>query len=149
MRKFQHPRLMKVDPKYVRCEQMEGDEIWRNGVMHFNVSRIIDDIESGKLSVIQEKIDVKKWNRTHSPGVINEEHMPNVVFSKPIIQAEIRHDMFVLIDGNHRMEKAKREGLEFIDSYKLSGEQLSHYLTSVERYQTYVRYWNSKLEEHP
>lgn len=128
---------------------MIGEEIWRNGIMHFNVSRIIDDIESGKLRVIRETIDVKKWSRIHSSSVINEEHMPNVVLSRPIIQAEIRHDMFELIDGHHRLEKAKREGLEFIDSFKLSGEQLSRYLTSVERYQTFVKYWNNKLQEYP
>lgn len=57
--------------------------------------------------------------------------------------------MFELIDGHHRLEKAKREGLEFIDSFKLSGEQLSRYLTSVERYQTFVKYWNNKLQEYP
>ncbi len=140
---------MKVDAEYVPCEQIIGEEIWRNGIMHFNVSRIIDDIESGKLRVIRETIDVKEWTRFHSYCVINEEHMPNIVLSKPVIQAEIRYGKFELIDGHHRMEKAKREGLEFIDSYKLSGEQLSHYLTSVNRYQTYFRYWNSKLEEYP
>lgn len=30
--------------------------------------------------------------------------------------------MFEIIDGNHRMERAFREGVEFIDSYKLKGD---------------------------
>ncbi|MBC2579160.1 hypothetical protein [Clostridium sp. DJ247] len=44
--------------------------------------------------------------------------MPKVNVKKTVIQAEIRPNKFEVIDGKHRMERAYREGLEFIDSYK-------------------------------
>ncbi len=148
MRRKQHyKREMKVDPDFVPCELQVEEECYRNGFFNFNISRMIEDIESGKLAVIRERIDVEKWRKNHCEGVINEKHMPNVVLSKPVIQAEIRHDMFEIIDGHHRIEKAYREGIPFVDSYKLMGEQLPQYLTRKESYISYINYWNSKLQE--
>lgn len=53
--------------------------------------------------------------------------------------------MFEIIDGNHRMEKAYRENVEFINSYKLKGEQLLIFFIDKRRYEAFVKYWNSKL----
>ncbi len=61
------------------------------------------------------------------------------------IQAEIRPGMFEIIDGNHRMERAYRDSVEFVDSYKLRGEQLLLYFADVRGYKAFVEYWNSKL----
>ncbi len=147
-RKLQHhEREMKIDPNFIPCELQYDEECYANGFFHFNISRIIEDIESGKLVVAKEQIDVVYWHRRYGVGVINEEHMPNVVLTKPVILAEIRHDMFEIIDGHHRIEKAHREGVAFIDSYKLMGEQLPQYLTSVDRYKSYINYWNDKLQD--
>jgi hypothetical protein len=65
--------------------------------------------------------------------------------TKAIIQAEIRSGMFSIIDGNHRIEKAFRDGILFIYSYKLRGEQLIPYFMKLEGYEAFVDYWNSKL----
>ena len=43
------------------------------------------------------------------------------------------------------MERAYREGLEFVSSYKLKGEQLLPYFADVSGYRAFVEYWNSKL----
>lgn len=59
---------------------------------------------------------------------IQYEYLPTVDVANPVIQAEIRPGIFEIIDGNHRMERAYREELEFIDSYKLRGEQFCHIL---------------------
>lgn len=146
-RKQHHKREMKIDPDFVPCKLQDEEECYANGFFHFNISRMVEDIESGKLAVVRERIDVENWRRRHGKGVINEEHMPNVVLSKPVIQAEIRHDMFEIIDGHHRIEKAHRDGIPFVDSYKLKGEQLPQYLTRKESYIAYINYWNSKLQE--
>ncbi len=142
-----HEREMKIDPNFVPHEVAENGEIYRNGFFHFNISRMIEDIESGKLVVAKERIDVVNWRRRHNKGVINEEHMPNVVLSKPVIQAEIRHDMFEIVDGHHRIEKAIRDGIQYVDSYKVMGEQLPQYITSDARYRSYINYWNDKLQD--
>ncbi len=51
-----------------------------------------------------------------------------------------------LIDGNHRMEKARRMGEETILAYKLNVKQHLIFLTEKEAYQSYVEYWNGKCK---
>ncbi len=138
---------MKIDPDFMPCEVKDNDEIFPNGIFLFNISRMLEDIDSGELVVLREKIDVMEWFRTHCDGSINEGYMPDVELSRPVIQAEIKHDRFEIIDGNHRMTKALRDGILFVDSYKILGEQLPQYLTSVERYKSYINYWNDKLKD--
>jgi hypothetical protein len=65
--------------------------------------------------------------------------------TKTILQAEVSPGMFTIIDGNHRIEKAFRDGMLYIHSYKLRGEQLIPYFMKVEGYEAFVVYWNSKL----
>ncbi len=134
---------MKADPHFTPCEAREGDEFFPNGIFEFNISRIIEDIEYGKLIVVKEALNVKEWaGRFFS---INEEHMPNVKLGKPIILAEIAPERFNIIDGHHRLEKANREGVPTIEAYKLLAEQHIKYLTTENAYLSYVDYWNGKL----
>jgi len=72
--------------------------------------------------------------------------LPSVDLNKTVLQAEIRAGTYNIIDGNHRMEKARREGVEWIDSYKIKGEQLVPYFIKKKGYEAFVEYWNSKLE---
>lgn len=45
------------------------------------------------------------------------------------------------------LEKAHRENVEFIKSYKLKGEQLIDYFIDSRGYQSFVPYWNSKIRD--
>jgi hypothetical protein len=107
---------------YQPLPTFEGDVIFRNGIFLFNISSILDDIIAGNLEVEQEQIDVVEWFNTHWHGRINEEHLPSVQVNQAIVQAEISPGMFSIIDGNHRIEKAFRDGVPYIHSYKLRGE---------------------------
>jgi hypothetical protein len=78
---------------------------------------------------------------------INESHIDLVDISKPLILAEISPGRFNLIDGNHRLEKARRMGVKFIQVYRLSVEQHIRFLTSEKAYVAYIEYWNSKVKE--
>ncbi len=138
-------RKLKIDPNFTPCELKYDEECYPNGIFRFNISRIIEDIESGKLQVVKELIDVPLWYRNHCMGKVNEDHMPNVVLSQPIIQAEIKSGFFEIIDGYHRMEKARREKIQYVDSFKLMGPQLINYFIDEKGYQAYVRYWNDWL----
>lgn len=81
----------------------------------------------------------------HFHGLIDENHLPKVDITKPVIQAEIRPGRYEIIDGNHRLEKAYRDNIETINSYKLKGEQLVKYFIETRGYEAFVEYWNSKL----
>lgn len=132
--------------KYTPLATNDGDEIYPNGIFKFNISRILEHIATGKLRAMKAPINVIEWFKTHSGGSINEDHLPVVDITKPVLQAEIRPGMFEIIDGNHRMEKAYRDKFEFVNSYKLKGEQLLPFFVDKRGYDAFVEYWNSKLD---
>lgn len=88
---------------------------------------------------------MKDWFNTHFRSSVNESHLPKVDINKPVLQAEIRPCMFVIIDGNHRIEKAYRDNVDFIKSLKLNGEQLLAFIADKQGYEAFIDYWNSKL----
>ncbi|REJ07734.1 hypothetical protein [Halobacillus trueperi] len=140
-------RELRLNADYTPLPVYEGDEIYPNGIFNFNITRMYEHIIDGKLCVEKELINVREWFKTHFHGAINEDYLPSVDIDRPVIQAEIRPGMFEIIDGNHRMEKAYREGVPYINSYKLRGEQLVPYFQNKGGYITFVDYWNAKLRE--
>jgi hypothetical protein len=66
--------------------------------------------------------------------------------SRPILLAEIAPDRYNVVDGNHRVAKARREGLRCIPAHRLQCPEHVAFLTSTRAYETYVEYWNSKLD---
>ncbi|MFK7848490.1 MAG: ParB/Srx family N-terminal domain-containing protein [Rhodothermales bacterium] len=77
---------------------------------------------------------------------INESHVDSVDISQPVILAEISPGHYNLIDGNHRMEKARRLKMKRISAYRLKAEQHVGFLTSKKAYLVYIDYWNGKLK---
>jgi len=138
-------RKLKLDKNYIPIPANKGDEIYRNGIFNFNISKMLEHITTGKLDAKEEIINVSEWVKKHFHGSVNEEHMPTVDITKPVLQAEIRPGVFEIIDGNHRIEKACRNDVKFVNSYKLNGEQLVAYFADVRGYKAFVEYWNSKL----
>jgi len=138
-------RKLKPNKQFMPCVVNEDEEIFRLGIFELNISRMIEDIESGKVHVEKEDIHVEEWFNKHCRSSVNEDYLPMVANSKPVIQAEIRPGMYEIIDGHHRLEKSFREGIKTVKSYKLTGEQLLSYFTDVKAYLSYVDYWNSKL----
>ncbi len=78
--------------------------------------------------------------------MFKEDHLATVDVTKPIIVAEISPGRYNVIDGNHRMEQARRLGMEKISAYKISPEQHMQFLTTEKGYFAYVEYWNGKLK---
>ncbi|WP_017186157.1 hypothetical protein [Alkalibacillus haloalkaliphilus] len=138
-------RNLTYNKSYVPLPCHEGDEVYRNGIFRFNISRIMEHIDAGSLTVKRERINVEDWFNTHWRTTVNEDHLPTVDITRPVIQAEIRPGTYTIIDGNHRIEKADREGVPYVDSYKVQGEQLVPYFINSDGYKAFVDYWNSKL----
>lgn len=138
-------RKLKLIKNYMPCMAIENEEIFRNGIFQFNISRILEHIIAGNIDVEREDVSTIDWYRTHLHGSIDEDHLPSVDITKPILQAEVRLGIYEIIDGNHRLEKAYRNNIKIANSYKLNGEQLVEYFTDIRGYQAFVEYWNSKL----
>ena len=135
--------MLMFDKDFTSCPVKDGDEIFQNGFFDFNITKMIDFIHSNPTDFVAEEVSVDEFPREFSS--INEEHIEKVQIHEPVILAEISPDRYNLIDGNHRMDKARRSGIEHMKAYRLSVQQHIRFLTSMQAYKAYVEYWNSKL----
>jgi hypothetical protein len=136
-------RALKFDKHFTPCPVVDGDEIFQNGFFDFNITKMIEFIRAQPNTFATEEVSVDDFPREFSS--INEEHMEKVQIAEPVILAEIAPGRYNLLDGNHRMDKARRLGIERIRAYRLSVEHHIRFLTSTKAYKAYVEYWNSKL----
>ncbi len=138
-------RLLKIDEDFTPCSVADGDELFPNGIFVFNITKIIEFIQKNSDCILCVEVAVSDFCRDFSS--IDECHVETVDIFKPVILAEISPGIFNLIDGNHRMEKARRLGIKNIRAYKLDVAQHMKFLTSKKAYAIYVDYWNSKLKK--
>jgi hypothetical protein len=129
-------------------EANPGDEVFANGIFHFNISKILSDIKDGSIKFQSETILLEDWFRKNlRPSNLDEKHLLKVDISRPILLAEISPARYSIIDGNHRIEKAFREGKRSIKCYKVSSRQLLDYFTDKTGYLSYLDYWNGKVRD--
>ena len=139
-------RKLKVDPGFIPCPAVTGDEHYPNGIFVFNISEMLKYIRDHPGEIALEEVQVSDIDSSGS--TIDEAYMDSVDLSKPVILAEIAPGRYNLIDGHHRIEKAVRMGLKSIKAYKFHAEQHIRFLTEKRGYFAYVEYWNDKLD-HP
>ena len=138
-------KILKSDNAFIPCPVAIGDELFPNGIFEFNITKIIEYIQENPDSIPMEEVAVSDFFKDYSS--INEPHVDSVEISKPVILVEISPERYNLIDGNHRMEKARRMGINSIQAYKLNAEQHIRFLTSKKAYEAYIEYWNIKIKE--
>ncbi len=120
----------------------DGDEMYPNGIFVFNITKMAEFIQNQNITC--EEIIIRDFSRGSSK--FKEDHVETVDVTKPVIVAEISPGRYNVIDGNHRMEKARRLGIEKIQAYKLKPEHHLKFLTTEKGYLAYIEYWNSKLK---
>ena len=130
------------DKYFVPCPVDAGDELYPNGIFEFNITKMIVYIDKNPADIKFEMAAVADFPREFSS--LDELHVDNVDISRPVIMAEISPGQYNLIDGNHRMEKAKRMGIKSVPIYKVKAEQHIKFLTTRKGYEAYIEYWNSK-----
>jgi hypothetical protein len=133
---------LKFSKRFIPCPVDDGDEMYPNGIFVFNITKMADFIRNNRFPC--EEILVKDY-RSYSK--FNEEHLPTVDLTKPVIVAEISPGRYSVIDGNHRLEKARRLGLEKLPAYRVTAEQHLRFLTTEQGYRAYIEYWNGKLKD--
>ena len=137
-------KMLRVDNDFTPCPVAAGDELFPNGIFVFNITKMLEYVQKNPDSITLEQVAVSDFFEGFSS--INEAHMDSVEISQPVILAEISPGQYNLIDGNHRMEKARRMGIKKLPAYKLHVDQHVIFLTSTKAYVTYVEYWNRKLK---
>ena len=138
-------KKFKVNKYFSPCPISDGDEVYRNGIFEFNITKMIEWIRKDPGDIRLEAVAVKDFCKEFSS--IDEAHVDQTDISRPVIFAEIAPGQYNLIDGNHRMEKARQMGLVSLMAYRLNVEQHMKFLTDKNAYVSYVEYWNSKLDD--
>ena len=136
-------KKLKIIKSFEPCPVDDGDEMYPNGIFNFNITKMAEFIQNQKITC--EEVLVRDYSRGSSK--FKEDHLNAVDVAKPVIVAEISPSSFNVIDGNHRMEKARRLELEKLKAYKLCPELHMQFLTTEKGYLAYIEYWNSKLKE--
>jgi hypothetical protein len=141
--RFNKAEKLKENNKFRPCPVNDGDELYPNGIFVFNITKMNEHVENNPDKFDLVEIAVADFPKSFSS--INETHVGSVNVSRPVILAEISPGHYNLIDGNHRVEKARRTGKSHQLAYKLNVHQHIKFLTEKEAYLSYVEYWNGKI----
>jgi len=133
-----------ADDSFTPCPINDDDELFPNGIFMFNITKLLEHIEKNPNEIDLVKVEVADFSRSFSS--IDESHVDSVEVSRPVILAEIAPGHYNLIDGNHRMEKARKMRTKSIFAYKLNVKQHLKFLTEKEAYLAYIEYWNRKVK---
>lgn len=139
-------RRIGLDKGFIPAVVDDGDELFANGIFVFNVSKMQKFLEANPDTFPIEQVEVEAL-RNCASGRSDEETIRGADLSVPIILAEISPGRFNVIDGNHRMERAGREGIKTIPVRRIRPAHHVAFLTSGKAYVAYVEYWNSKIDE--
>ena len=139
------PITLKLDEKFRPCPVDEGEEVYPNGIFHFNISRLLaflDDHPARFAIVLIALTEIANYDDSH----LDEATVCSADLSRPILLAEISPGLFNVIDGNHRVAKARRDSMPTVRARRIRCPDHIQFLTSVIAYQKYVEYWNSKIQ---
>ena len=155
--KFRY-REMVYRPDFYEFRIDDREEWFPNGIFTYNVSRLIKDLAADDNEkdlktpwlnkAVRIKVPVAETIRQcHGLGRLEEAHIKAADLERPLIFIELAPDSFNLIDGRHRLEKARREGIIELPAWMVDAHAAVRYLGSEQEYSRYVEYWNYKIED--
>lgn len=121
------------------------DELFPNGLFEFNITKLIAHLGANPVNFPIEEVALDTlWE---SSSNLSEAAIQAANLSVPIILAEISPGRFNVVDGNHRVAKARHNGAKSLPAYLVRPDQHHRFLTSINAYTKYVEYWNSKVAD--
>ena len=90
-----------------------------NGILIWDVTSILEDIEQHPDSYTIQTLSTALL-ADHNDARVSHTRAMASDLTKPLVVAELSKDHLLLIDGNHRLHKARALGLENIPCYYLS-----------------------------
>jgi len=128
------PVKLRINSQFQPCEAAEREEIFRNGVFEFNISRLIAFIDAHPGHFALESVPVCDLP-CYGDDNLDEETIRGADLSRPILQAEIAPDHFGVIDGHHRIARARREKVQSLPTYRIPCPHHVDFLTSTLAYE--------------
>lgn len=135
---------LELDKTFQPCPAEPGDELFPNGIFEFNITRLLSFIEANVDRFPIERVGIADIPNYGSER-LDEETIRTADLLRPILLAEISPGRFNLIDGHHRVAKARREAVGTLPAHRVSCPFHVRFLTSTRAYERYVDYWNGKL----
>lgn len=139
------PRLRR-DKRFAPCAIETGHEFFANGIFEFNITRILEFLDADGVRYPVESITVSSIPDFGGER-LNEATVRSADLNRPILLAEISPERFNVIDGHHRIARARREGVLSIPARRIRCPAHLAFLTSARAYECYVEYWNGKVKE--
>ena len=112
---------IKANKNFQPLSQDEKDEFYQNGAFVFNITKLQRFIKANPHTFQAEEVSVASV-KTFFSSNFNEATIQVANIAEPILLAEIAPDRFNVIDGNHRLERAYRDGASKILAYKVPAE---------------------------
>lgn len=100
---------LKLDRKFQPCPTETGDELYRNGIFIFNITRLLAFVGAHADAFPVESVELADIPDYGSDGRLDKEAVCAAGLLRPILFAEIAPGRYNLIDGHHRVAKARRE----------------------------------------
>ena len=140
------PLRLKINGKFQPCPVEEGDEAFQNGIFEFNITRLLAfiDAQAERFPInLMAVADIPDYGGSR----LDEQAVHSADLLRPVLLAEIAPGRYSLIDGNHRVAKARLDGVPRILARSILCPEHVPFLTSTFAYEKYLEYWNSKLPE--
>ena len=87
-----------------------GDEMYPNGIFEFNITRLLAFVQEHADRFLVERVELSEFRDYGKSPHLNEETVRLADLSRPILLAEMAPGRYSVIDGNHRLAKARRQG---------------------------------------
>lgn len=144
MRSIRNPLELKYAKTFKPLPKEDGDEFRRNGIFEFNVTKLFAHVKAHPDAFAPEQIMLDTLYVSSDAG-LDEETIQRADTKSPILLAEIAPGGFNVIDGNHRVARARRDGMASLPGYRVGPKVHIQFLTSETVYRAYIEYWNGKL----
>ena len=140
---------LQLNRQFKPCAAEPGDELYPNGIFEFNVTRLLAFVQAHTKRFPIELVELTDIPDYGGGDNLDEAAILACDLSRPILLAEIAPGHHNLIDGHHRLAKARRRGLRHVPAYRVRCPEHVGLLTSTRAYETYVEYRNSKVDPLP
>lgn len=140
-------KVMKTNPNFIPCLPVPGDEMLGGFPFNWHITNATEWIQANRDQVELSVVKIGPPGPGADSPRLDEDLLPKADLTRPIIMVRMRPEFFRLIDGNHRVAKARRTGVKELPAYYLTQEQHRQFFTSEDMDKRYVEYWNGKLKD--
>ena len=140
-------RKLKANRNFTPCVPVVDDETFGGFPFTWNITHVQTWIDNNLDQVDLSVVQIAPPSKGVDSDFLDEAWIPEADLTKPVIIAWMRPEFFKLIDGNHRVAKARRMGVAELPAYYLTEQQHRQFFAREQADMMYVKYWNEKLEQ--